>query len=180
MTYSSTYKGAGRNGYVYTSTPMRSSVSTGLAQTPTASMSSTGAYGTYSSTMSSRISTGGYLASSKQNVGGIRTSAEYIRGGVTTAATYGHVVGPRRVVMEEQPGTEPGNPGGCHCVDENGDHICDHCGATLSGDEFDGYSCANDPCWCPIGDGWQVWLFMIALAGAYVAWKTRSKKINEA
>ena len=187
MTYSSTYKGAGRNGYVYTSTPMRNSVSTGLAQVPTASMSSTGAYSTYGSTMSSRVSTGGYLASSKQNVGGIRTSAEYIRGGVTTYTPgYGTSThGRKRADQYNPPGSgDTGYNPWCHYewVADPDDEVdggywrCTECGAELG----EASSCDEEHHFVPITDGWQVWLFMIALAGAYVAWKTRSKKINEA
>ena len=117
------------------------------------------------------------MASSKQNVGGIRTSAEYIRGGVTTA-TYGTKVGPRRSPNHPEWPTDLPECGCDWHKDENGDWICDVCGATWN--EYDGLQNHHDPCTCPIGDGWQVWLFMIALAGAYVAWKTRSKKINEA
>ena len=130
------------------------------------------------------------MAPSKQYVGGIRTSAEYIRGGVTTYTPgYGATTHGRRRADEQNP-PSPSDHGYCeHCHyvwdpsanSGDGGWVCSVCGCELE----DGCDCADDPdgpgyCWCPIGDGWQVWLFMIALAGAYVAWKTRGKKINEA
>lgn len=61
----------------------------------------------------------------------------------------------------------------CHCVDTNGDHICDNCDAPLDEDD----ECSNNPCWCPIGDGWHVWLFMAAMAFAYAAFKKRKASL---
>lgn len=130
----------------------------GTAQAPVARMTST------SSMM--RSSYGGTSASTDiVRVQGFRTSASKVYGGVTSEQTYASMGGssaPRRAVS--------GHPGECpHCIDENGDDICDRCGMDI-------YECDEDTCWCPIGDGKDVWMFMAALAVAYAVYKKHTQK----
>ena len=159
VNYASPYKGAGRNGYVYsTARAQSSSVYSGLAQAPTASMHST-------TSMYRGIASANTNTSATSQVRVMQTFASSVTGGVTTADTYAHISGPRKI---------GGNPHGCNCEDEDGDEKCDHCGTDFS--EFDDY-CDNDPCWCPIGDGWQVWLFMAMLAIAYTSIKKTTGKV---
>ena len=166
VSYASPYKGSAHGGYV--AQPVYHSVgSVGIAQQPTATMGSTSAYrGTINS---------GVMATVKP-VRGIYTSASAVRGGVTSGQTYGRMNGPRRARMEETP-IHPGDPDDdddpCpHCHDDiinatgepGHDNLCDECGhdmyeCTCEGE--DGY------CWCPIGDGWDVWLFMAVLGTGY-------------
>ena len=166
MNYSSTYKGAGRGGYIYTTSTVRTTTSGAggsMAQAPVASMSSTGSVG------GRGISYGGTVASVSQ-VCGITTVASGIRGGVTTYDEGGHG-GPRR---------DPGNSGdpneGKHNWVENpdGTFTCTICGITISSEEF--YN-EEFPDHCvPIGDGWPVALFMALLACAYAIYKVRVRK----
>ena len=157
VTYGPSYKGSGRVGYVCAS----NYVTSGLAQTPVASMGSTSSYANRGMSSST--------AMRAPSATGFTTVASNIRGGVTASTTYGRMNGPRKAMGH------PGDPGYCeHCIDENNDGICDRCGC----DEYDGCDCATDPtgpgyCWCPIGDGWEVWLFMAILAAGYAAWRRR-------
>lgn len=179
MNYSSTYRGAGRNGYVYTTTRMHgSSTSMGMAQAPTASMGTTSAYG---STIESYGST--FTSRREGSVRGIRTSAEYIRGGVTAGATYGWVSNPRR--SPEHPDWPPGIPEcGCDWHD-SGDGIwtCPICGCEWNkyDDGGDHCHCVEESgyCWCPIGDGWQVMLFLGIMAAVYAMYKKHNAHCEE-
>ena len=79
----------------------------------------------------------------------------------------------------EGPGVPEGSCPNCHWVWVDdlygpglGGYVCEVCGSELNLGcdhmEEEGY------CWCPIGDGWQVWLFMGALVLAYVFYKKRA------
>ena len=177
MNYSSTYRGAGRNGYVYTTTRMHgSSASMGMAQAPTASMGTTSAYG---STIGAYGST--FTSPKVGSVRGIRTSAEGIRGGVTTYGSVNpYTPGKRRADADTPP--SPADPGYCdHChyhwdPDANagdGDWVCDECGRWLT------EGCKCDPCHCPIGDGWQVMLFLGIMAAVYAMYKKHNARREE-
>ena len=169
LSYASPYKGAGRNGYIHTSAPMRSSMETRavMAQAPVAAMSSTSSYGTqYMPSYAGTIET----SSNNTQVRGIYTAASAIQGGVTTYDTA-----QRNVLGRRKTGIVPGKPGECHCVDSNGDGHCDHCDAEI--DEFDG-GCSNDPCWCPLDFNWSAMLFFATLAVAYGVYKKRTSTLS--
>ncbi|MBQ7439700.1 MAG: hypothetical protein IJ548_02640 [Paludibacteraceae bacterium] len=167
LSYASPYKGAGRNGYIHTSAPMRSSMGTRavMAQAPIAAMSSTSSYGMQSASYG-RVED----SSSDKQVRGIYTAASAIQGGVTTYDTAQRNVPGRRKTE-----SVPGKPGECHCVDLDDNGYCDHCGAEI--DEFDG-GCSNDPCWCPLELNWSVMLFFASLAGAYAVYKKRTSTVQ--
>lgn len=156
MKYSSTYSGSER-GYVYTTSSAHHSHRSsgfGMAQAPTASMRST-------SSFSGRgISYGGTVAPVQQ-VYGITTAASGIRGGVTTYGDEHHHGFSRK---------SPGHPGECeHCVDADGDFICDIC-------ECEIWACECDPCHCPLHLDWTAILFLLALMCAYVIYKETKNK----
>lgn len=127
-----------------------------MAQAPVASMASTSRGIT---------STAATASVSVPQVACIRTTASAISGGVTT-----YDDGPRngRVRKIHLPGT-------CeHCDwewdDEKDDYVCIYCGCEL----MNGCECGD--CHCPIGDGKDVWLFMAAIAAAYITYKNVSKR----
>ena len=155
MKFTSTYNSSGRK-YVYaTSSAHRTHISSGfsMAQAPTASMSST------SSISGRSISYGGTVASVPQ-VCGFTTAASGVRGGVTTYGDEHHHGLSRK---------SPVHPGECeHCVDNNGDFICDIC-------ECEIWACECDPCHCPLPFDWTAILFLLALACAYVTYKEMKK-----
>lgn len=159
VSYAKPYKGAGK-GYIYTTlhnSQSHSSIgsSTILAQAPVAAISSVNS--------SRGISTTSVSVTRVQS--GICTSASSISGGVTTYDTGHHHPGRIRKDGSPEHHGEPGTP--CpHCVDEDGDGICDICDEELE-------ECTCDPCRCPITDGWQVWAFMAILAAAYALCKKR-------
>ena len=93
----------------------------------------------------------------------ITTSASQVGGGMTASQTYARIAGKRM-------GPDvPGEPDCPYCIDANGDNVCDRCGHNL----LDGCTCESESgyCWCPIGDGWQVMIFMMLLSIGYVVWK---------
>ena len=107
-------------------------------------------------------------------VQGLLTSASVIRGGVTADETYARMN--RSAAPRKNPSLPPGACDHCDWVYDpiSGQWICSECGANV----LDGCDCSTDPtgpgyCWCPIGDGWQVWLFMAVLGVAYALWKSR-------
>ncbi len=170
LSYASPYKGAGRGGYIYTTSSARQhTISTGLAQAPVASMASTG------SSASRGIAYASASGVSMPSVQGIRTSASNVSGGITSGDTYSQIgtSGRRR-----GPGGLPdGACEHCHWVkDENGHWYCDHCGCTA----MDGCDCGEEggECHCdvPLDFNWAVELFMAALAGAYTLYKVRARK----
>lgn len=167
LSYASPYKGAGRNGYIHTSAPMRSSMGTRtvMAQAPVVTMGTTSSYGMQSASYGRVEET-----SSDKQVRGIYTAASAIQGGVTTYDTA-----QRNVPGRKKTEGVPGKPGECHCVDLDEDGYCDHCDAEY--DEFDG-GCSNDPCWCPIEFDWEVWLLMATLAAAYGVYKKRTSTVQ--
>ena len=110
-------------------------------------------------------------------VQGITTSASAVRGGSTSSDTYA------RMYQRESAQTAtsasvtrrgalpPGVCEECHWVqDEFGHWYCEVCGADAL-DGCEGHE--NGYCWCPITDGWQVWLFLTVLAGTYAVYKKR-------
>lgn len=190
MSYASPYKGTGHGGYIHTTSYARVHTFGGagggvMAQAPTASMSSVNRGGS---------SSGGGASSGGGSVRGasraslpaqttIHTAAASVRGGVTTQETghTHHGTIHRGVGGGIQP---PENPWTCGCVDEDGDLVCDICGCDLRFTDSDGNcECVDDPygpgyCWCPIGDGWSVWLFMTIIAAAYAHYSVRARKQN--
>ena len=165
LSYASPYKGAGHGGYIYTTSSARQhTISTGLAQAPAASMASTSG-----SSASRGIAYASTSSVSMPSVQGIRTSASRVSGGITSGETYSQIgtSGPRRA---------PGDPGEEHNWVYNGDGTwtCTICGITITDDD---YYDLNYPEHCvPVGDGWEVWLFAAALAGAYALYKVRARK----
>lgn len=159
VSYAKPYKGAGK-GYIYTTlhnSQSHSSIgsSTVLAQAPVAAISSVNS--------SRGISTTSVSVTRVQS--GIYTSASAISGGITTYDS-GHVHG----ISRKTPGHN-GDAEECeHCVDGNGDGVCDRCGCAM-----DDCTCEDESgyCWCPLTDGWQVWLFVGILAAAYALYKKR-------
>jgi len=168
MTYSSTYKGAGRNGHIHTTSSARvvSIGTSGMAQMPAVSMSST-------SSIRQSVGNSGVASVAMPQVQGIRTSASNISGGVTTVDTHGHVCPNIR--------RGPGDPDGKgHNWVNNGDgtYTCTICGLTISEDDYlDGNFPPCNP--TPIEDGPKVWLFMAALAAAYTLYKKRDSHPTE-
>ena len=166
VSYAKPYRGNYSSGLRYTTSSVYRS--SGFASAPVATMGSTSSYKTAAPAMSGVVTV--------QPVRGIYTAASQVRGGVTTGTTYGRMNGPRRT---------PGHPDDadecpyCHDDDLPGDPgygYCDACGCPM-----DGCDCATDPygpgyCWCPIGDGWQVWLFMAMLAAGYGCFVIRRRE----
>lgn len=100
-------------------------------------------------------------------VQGMYTAATGVRGGVTTYDANSAGSGPRKAENYN-----PGVPDFCwDCVDENEDGICDRCGHEIVG----GCTCGEESgyCWCPIGDGWDVWIMMAVMAISYVLFMRR-------
>ncbi len=160
VNYGAAYHGSGRGVYTTSTARFHSVGNSGLAQAPVATMHST----SRDMAMATTVQTG-------QPMTGIHTSASAIGGGRTTAEIYtrnGHIK------RDVNPGHGEPNPDCGHCVDEDGDDICDICGCNL----LDGCTC--NPCTCdaPIGDGAEVWAFMTALAGAYALYKQKIKKVE--
>jgi len=173
LSYASPYRGAGRNGYIHTSAPMRSSMGTRavMAQAPVTTMSSTSAYGIQTTSHN-------YESKAIANdvaVRGIYTSASAIRGGVTTSDT-----GNRRGIGPRRSGTPP-IPGLCDKCEwewnpDLDDWECIHCHHTYEGDS----GCQCDPCHCdvPLDFNWAAALFMTTLAGAYAVYKKRTSTVQ--
>lgn len=180
VTYASAYKGAGRNGYTYTTSSVRTSApSFGMAQAPVASIGST--RGSSSRGMGHA---GGGASVSVPQIKCITTFASNVSGGTTSSETYEHIhsSGPHKAGSPDTPPT-PDDDGYCeHCHyvwdqslnNGRGGWVCSVCGSELKDGcihmEEEGY------CWCPIEDGWQVWLFVAALAAAYMVYKNARKE----
>ncbi len=168
--YATPYKGSAHSGYIHTSAPVRSSRSTmGLAQAPMASMSTT-------SSMSRGISYN--EPSSTPAVQGIYTSASQISGGVTAAQVY-----TSGGVMKRKVGPG-GNPGDCDCDWQWNATLnlweCTKCGSTETDEDYfdENHHHGGDcPCYVPLSGGWEVWLFMTALAAAYAVYKKRTQTV---
>lgn len=95
---------------------------------------------------------------------GMRTSASAIRGGVTSAETYAQM-GPAHAPRKSPTPNVPDLCPNCQWVqDANGDWYCAICGA----DELDGCECGDCHCNVPLESGWEVMLFLIALAIGYL------------
>ena len=177
MSYASAYKGAGRNGYIHTTSSARShTVSSGLAQAPIASMTSTG------SSIHRGIAYNSASSVAASSVQGIRTSASHVSGGMTSGETYAHIslTGRRKALGDPDNPPAPGDEGycpgctGCYVWDATaGDWYCPECDCYL----MDGCEC-GEHCHCnvPIGDGKEVWLFLAGLAVAYTVYKNAKKE----
>ena len=107
------------------------------------------------------------------------TSASLVKDGTTASETYA------RMTHGATPKTAtPLPPGVCEECHWEYDPIADEWVCTQCGcNALDGCDCASDPygpgyCWCPIGDGWQVWLMMAALAAAYAVYKKRTHTVQ--
>lgn len=142
----------------------------GLAQAPTASMRSTSSTSGVASTIAS------VSVPSIPVVQGIRTSASNIRGGVTATQMYTS----GGVMKRIGPG---GNPGNCDCDwqwDETlGKWVCTKCGSTEEDEDYfneNHHNGGDCPCYVPLNGGMELWMFMGALAAAYVVYKTVKKK----
>ena len=172
VTYGNPYRGAGRNGYVATG---YRSTSTGLSQAPTATMRSTSSagYGTAYAATTQAVS-----GVTTMQVQGMYTAASAVRGGVTSSQTYSAMSGARKA----KAGIVPGNPGstppdcGCKWVynEETGTWTCERC--EYEWDEYDEECHCEDECgycWCPIGDGWDVWIMLAVMAVSYVLFMRR-------
>lgn len=156
VSYGTTYKGSGYSGRLYTTSSVRAtSAGSGgvVASAPMAAMGSTSAYGSKTTLMQ---------ATKAASVGGVITR-------------------PTPIVLSVIP---EGNPPGCDCnwVDNGVDgYYCPDCGAYLSYDDY--YNGilphGGNVCPCPIGEGWQVWLFMAAMAFVYAAIKKRHSHQTE-
>ena len=168
VSYASPYKGSG-----YHAGPVYASTSTiGMAQTPAVTMSSTSSFRGHSNAGVA----GGAISSYG---GGISTSASSVTGGVTTYnAAAGHTPHKARKSEPDVPELEH-----CDCTwywDE-GRHlwVCSVCGATLTQAEAEmvGLFCPDagedGHCHCgmPLEFGFEEWLFMAAIAGAYALYK---------
>ena len=98
------------------------------------------------------------------SIQGMRTSASAIRGGITTAETYAQM-GPAHAPRKSPNPNVPDLCPNCQWVqDANGDWYCAICGA----DVLDGCECGNCHCNVPLESGWEVMLFLIALAIGYL------------
>ena len=118
-----------------------------------------------------------YAQASIPSVQGFITSASYVSGGTTSSETY------ERMVHGSAPKRSPGLPDGvceeCQWVwdEEAGDWVCSVCGAhALDGCE---HEAEHGYCWCPIGDGWPVYLFLAVLALTYALFKKKSLRITD-
>ena len=163
LSYASPYKGAGRGGYIYTTSAVHQrTASAGMAQAPVASMTSTG------SSASRGIAYASASGVSMPSVQGIRTSASRVSGGVTSGDTYAQIgtSGPRR-----GPELPSGACGHCdwYYDEETGTWRCHYCDCEPEDGE------CNHNC-VPVGDGWTAWLFVATLAGAYALYKVRAGK----
>ena len=167
MNYSSTYKGSSRGSYGYSTSPIRTHMSSaGLAQTPTMTMTST------NSSFNRGISYGNELMTSAPQVRGIYTSASNVTGGVTTTESSGPSYGPRREHFHL--------PGVCEHCDWVWDPVADDYVCVVCGCHMD-TGCTCDPCTCdvPLDFNGAVALFMAFLACAYAIYKVRARKSSE-
>ncbi len=170
--YASPYTGSGRN-YVHTTIH---AATPSMAQAPVASMSST-SRGLGSCGVSTPIDT---RTLNVVPVSGIYTTASAIKGGVTTYSADRPRGGAKK--SQAYPG---GYTSDCECPwifdEENGTFTCPICSCEVDVlDDIDPsghFHCDCDPCRCPIGDGWQVWLMMALLAAAYAV--RRNRKITQ-
>ena len=158
-----------------------------MAQAPTASMSSVNRGGS-SSGGGASFGGGSVRGASRASLPAqttIHTAASSVRGGVTASQTYAAMrseAGPGHGHGRAKTSGAPDVPvySECGCVDKDGDGKCDMCGYDMPEDEFDECGCMAECgyCWCPIGDGWSVWLFMTIIAAAYAHYSVRARKQN--
>lgn len=129
-------------------------------------MGSTSAYGSKASRMSP-----------------VGTSGAAMVGGVISGVHSPNII--RLGADKEHPPT-PGDYGYCSGCDGHyywdpdanagdGGWVCSECGHGLE----EGCHCNEEHgyCPCPISDGWQVWLFMAAMAFAYAIFKKRKTSL---
>lgn len=100
--------------------------------------------------------------------------------GVTAADTYGNINGAMNRGVRRSPdfGGDGEDEECDQCIDLNSDRVCDRCGCAM-----DGCTCEDESgyCWCPVGDGVDVWVMMAMMAiayGIYGAWN-RKKELPE-
>lgn len=98
------------------------------------------------------------------SIQGMRTSASAIRGGITSAETYAQM-GPSHAPRKSpNPGVADICPNCQWVQDANGDWYCAICGDYA----YDGCECGDCHCNVPLESGWEVMLFLIALAIGYL------------
>lgn len=98
------------------------------------------------------------------SIQGMRTAASAIRGGVTSAETYAQM-GPSHAPRKSpNPGVADICPNCQWVQDANGDWYCAICGDYA----YDGCECGDCHCNVPLESGWEVMLFLIALAIGYL------------
>jgi len=111
-----------------------------------------------------------YSQLSIPTVQGLLTSASLVRGGITGDETYARMT--RSAAPRLAPSLPPGVCDQCQWIWDGEKWVCSVCGS----DALDG--CIHEEeyghCWCPIGDGWPVYLFMAFLALGYAYSKKRS------
>ena len=160
LSYASPYKSTGRTG-MYMTVSSHHRVSSSFARTPSYTMNSVNSV----SSSVSRGAANNNFANTPQ-VRCMYTYASAICGGVTTSQTCS------RVGARKGPALPDPELPDCGCYwywdEEKGQFVCPNCDCELDPDMIGiADACDCDPCHCPIGDGWQVWLFMIAMAAAY-------------
>lgn len=156
------------------------STSSMRTRTTTTAVRTGSSYG-YGARSNNKASASGFKQATKMQ--GFYTAASNVYGGVTAAQMQApaRTSGPRRVgeYMPPAPDPEDEDLWDCdQCFDTNGDHLCDRCGCDLSSAE--GCTCADESgyCWCPVGDGVDVWAMMAMMAiayGIYGVWKGKNE-----
>ena len=158
-----------------------SSRSAGLAAAPV-----TTTYGMEGTTISVGSS---YRTLTTSSIQGLSTCATNIHGEVVAGGNAYATMGACKTGARKTPvhhgDIEFESDCGCdwHFDDENDRIYCPICGCWLSyldiGEHVECH-CKDESgyCWCPIGDGWEVWLFMVALAGAYAVYKGEGRKVR--
>ena len=149
--------------------------STSSMRTGTSAMAMrTGSPYNYSGLRSNNASSSASAYKPVANVQGFYTAASNVYGGVTAAQMQSSAwkSGQRKIVT-------PYKPDGEHCQecnwvqDEDFNISCSVCGCKYEND----CECAESGyCWCPVGDGMDVWVMMFALAMTYGIFKVRKGK----
>lgn len=157
------------------SVSMRSTSSMRTSTTTTAVRTgSSYGYGARSNNMASASA---YKPTTKMQ--GFYTAASNVYGGVTAAQMQApaRTSGPRRSAPDQ-----PDACGDCIWLEDPGalgGWSCSQCGCSI----VEGCQCHDESgyCWCPVGDGVDVWAMMIALALAYGihgVWKAKKEAVE--